>query len=87
MRPLALLLFPAFLSPAVLSGQPDARELLLRANDVLKKYSSYHIHSLSEVETTGGNNTISSVPEPATYGFTGAALLAGTFLLPRARNK
>ena len=58
MRPLALLLFAAFLS----AQQPDPRELLLRANDGIKQYSSYQIHSLSEVETTGGNNTHLEMP-------------------------
>jgi thiol-disulfide isomerase/thioredoxin len=58
MRPLALLLFATILS----AQQPDPRELLLRANDVIKKYSSYQIHSLSEVETTGGNNTHLEMP-------------------------
>jgi len=52
-----------FIVPFLLSAQqPDARELLLRANDVIKKYSSYQIHSLSMVETTGGNNTHLEMP-------------------------
>jgi thiol-disulfide isomerase/thioredoxin len=57
MRRLAVLLFPA-----VLLAQPDARELLLHSGDALKKYSSYQIHSLSLVETTGGNNTHLEMP-------------------------
>jgi hypothetical protein len=33
------------------------------------------------------NLSVSAVPEPATYGLTGAALLAGAFLLRRARKR
>jgi hypothetical protein len=33
------------------------------------------------------NLSVSSVPEPATYGLTGAALVAGAFLLRRARKR
>ena len=54
---LAILLFPLFLQ-----AQPDPRDLLLRSNDAIKKYSSYQIHSLSLVETTGGNNTHLEMP-------------------------
>jgi thiol-disulfide isomerase/thioredoxin len=54
---LAILLIPFFLQ-----AQPDARDLLLHSNDAIKKYSSYQIHSLSMVETTGGNNTHLEMP-------------------------
>ena len=54
---LAILLIPFFLQ-----AQPDPRDLLLRSNDAIKRYSSYQIHSLSLVETTGGNNTHLEMP-------------------------
>ena len=57
MARLALLLLPAFLQ-----AQPDPRDLLLHSNDAIKKYASYQIHSLSLVETTGGNNTHLEMP-------------------------
>ena len=58
MRRLAVLLFPACL----FAQQPDARELLLRSQDAIKKYSSYQIHSLSVIETRGGTNTRMQMP-------------------------
>ncbi len=57
MRLPALLLF-AFL----LQAQPDPRDLLLHSNDAIKKYSSYQIHSLSEVQTSGATNTHLELP-------------------------
>lgn len=57
MRPLALFLFPL-----LLPAQPDPRDLLLHSADAIKKYPSYQIHSLSIVETTGGNNTHLEMP-------------------------
>ncbi len=57
MRRPALLLFPF-----LLHAQPDARELLLRSSDAIKKYSSYQIHSLSIIETRGGTNTRMQMP-------------------------
>jgi len=59
MRRLALLILPACLSAQT---QPDARELLLRSGDAIKKYSSYQIHSLSIIETRGGTNTRMQMP-------------------------
>jgi thiol-disulfide isomerase/thioredoxin len=58
MRRFAIFLFPL----ALFSQQPDARELLLQANDAIKKYSSYQIHSLSVIETRGGTNTRMQMP-------------------------
>src|SRR5271167_2263918 len=56
MRPALLLLIP------FLQAQPDPRDLLLHSGDAIKKYSTYQIHSLSELETTGGNNTHLEMP-------------------------
>src|ERR1700689_907149 len=58
MRRPALLLLPLLLR----AQQPDARELLLRSADAIKKYSSYQIHSLSIIETRGGTNTRMQMP-------------------------
>ena len=56
--------FSILLMPVCLLAQPkpDARELLLHSADAIKKYSSYQIHSLSVVETTGGSNTHLEMP-------------------------
>ncbi len=56
-RPQNLILF-FFLVPTLLIAQPqpDPRELLLHSSDALKKSSSYQVHSLSLVQTTGGMN-------------------------------
>ena len=56
---LSILLLPVCL---LAQPKPDARELLLHSADAIKKYSSYQIHSLSVVETTGGNNTHLEMP-------------------------
>src|ERR1700678_2774203 len=59
MRRLAPLLLPGCL---LAQSQPDARELLARSADAIKKYSSYQIHSLSIIETRGGTNTRMQMP-------------------------